>query len=190
MSKKLKREKEDKFEELNKIADALVTNTRSDLEREFLEKMNQKPKKDRSKNLDQKLRNYRILIECFVDWNSRHPYLNLLRQFLRKEIGGITFRLEFFVLRGQNRARVTEICDIIEEDKKPIPDFYYTSKSEDFSSLIGDLYFEIDLYDPDREDSDWDEFTYSESKLRSLIQEEYVPIFQKCCDLENSFFQP
>jgi len=85
---------------------------------------------------------------------------------------------------------VTEICDIIEEDKKPIPDFYYTSKSEDFSSLIGDLYFEIDLYDPDREDSDWDEFTYSESKLRSLIHEEYVPIFQKCCDLENSFFQP
>jgi len=79
MSKKLKREKEDKFEELNKIADALVTNTRSDLEREFLEKMNQKPKKDRSKNLDQKLRNYRILIECFVDWNSRHAYLNLLR---------------------------------------------------------------------------------------------------------------
>lgn len=188
MLKKSKWEKEEEFEEQKKIANELVGNTQSDLESEFLEKINQKPKKDQSKNLYQKLRKYHILIDRVVYWNSRHAYLNLLRQFLRKEIGGITFRSEFVGLRGQNISKASEICDRIEEGNKPIPDFYYTSKSDDFSSAIGDLYFEIDLYNPDREDWDWDEFTYSESKLRSIIQEEYVPIFQKCCDLDNSFF--
>lgn len=62
--------------------------------------------------------------------------------------------------------KVDEISEIIEEVKKPIPDFYYTSKSEGFSSATDNLYFDIDLYDPDLEDSDWYEVSYSESKLR------------------------
>jgi hypothetical protein len=190
MSKKSKQEKEKRFEELNKIANEIITNTQSDAERTFWEAMNKIPKKDRSKNLDRRLANYHILIESVVGWNFCHAYLNLLQQFLRKEIEGTTFRFEFLVLRAKNMSKVTEISDIIEEEQKPIPDFYYTSKSEDFTSAIDDIYFEIDLYNSDREDSDWDEFTYSESKLRSVIQEQYVPIFQKSCDLENSFFQP
>lgn len=148
-----------------------------------------KKPRDRSKNLIQKLTNYNIVVERAVRWASRQTYLELLKSFLAKEIGGITFRSEFLAFRTQNMIKTDEICKKIEEGIKPIPDFYYISKSEDFCSAIDNIFFAVDQFDPHLEDSDWNEIVYSESKLRSVIQESYLPILQKSCDLDDSFFQ-
>jgi len=83
-----------------------------------------------------------------------------------------------------------ELCAIIEDRILPIPDLYYTFKAQDFSSAIDDLFLEIDRYDPDIDDSDWCNIVYSESQLRSVIQEKFVPRFQQSCDLNDSFFRP
>jgi hypothetical protein len=107
-----------------------------------------------SKNLQQKLTNYHILIEDVVGWNSRQVYLNLFRSFLLNEIGGLTFASEFMKIRNDDMSKVVKLSEKIEEDKKPIPDFCYTSKSEDFNSAIDNIYFAITQYDPDLEDSD------------------------------------
>ena len=77
----------------------------------------------------------------------------------------------------------------IEDQILPLDDLYYTSKAAEFTSAIADLYFEIDQCNSYIEDSDWNNIVYSESQLRSIIQENFVPIFQKSCDLNDSFFQ-
>ena len=135
---------------------------------------------------------YRILIERSVFWSARQAYLELFKSFLSKKIGGETFRTKFFRLKGQNVRRTYEICNKIEgeidEKIEEEIDLYYTSKATDFSRVIGNLYFEIDQYEPDIDDWDWNEIVYSESKLRSVILENYLPIIQKSCDLDDSLF--
>lgn len=93
----------------------------------------------------------------------------------------------------------TEICEKIKKNKDPIPDFevyfYYTSKSADFNCAIDNIFFVIDQYDPNLEDSDsdsnyWDHVVYTKNQLRSVLQEKFLPIIQKSCDLDDSFFQP
>lgn len=163
-----------------------------------------KPPRDRSKNLSQKLTNYIIVVGASVSWASRQAYLELIQNFLSKKIDGITFQSEFLSLRGQNMSKANEICEKIEDGLKPIPDFYYTSKADDFDSEINDLFFPVEAYvpveaydsdiddsdDPDIDDSYWDEICPSENKLRSIIQEKFVPRFQQSCDLNDSFFRP
>jgi len=83
-----------------------------------------------------------------------------------------------------------ELCAIIEDQILPIPDLYYTFKAKDFSSAIDELYLEIDRYDPNIDDWDWDDIVYSESKLRSVIQKKFVPRLQHSCDLNDLFFRP
>lgn len=124
---------------------------------------------------------YRCLISSSVFWDSRQAYLDLLQTFLSKEMDGERFCSEFFRLRMKNLLRTNEICDQIENEIQPIQDFHlqYTAKAEGFVSEIGDLFFEVDRYDPEIEDSDWNELVYSESKLRFVIQEDYFPKLQK-----------
>ena len=105
---------------------------------------------------------------------------------------GKTFRLEFSHLRTQNMIHANEVCRIIEDRIFPVPDLYYTFKASDFSSALDAFFFELDRYDPDLDNSFWDDTgtAYSENQLRSVIQKEFVPCFQQSCDLDDSFFLP
>jgi len=125
-----------------------------------------------------------------VFWASRQAYLELLQSFLSKKIDGETLTSKFFQLRIQDMISTDKLCAIIEDQILPIPDLYYTFKAKDFSSAIDELYLEIDRYDANINDWDWNDIVYSESKLRSVIQEEFVPRLQHSCDLDDSFFRP
>ena len=149
-----------------------------------------KERRKSSKTPIEKVKSYNLMIENSVFWASRQVYLELLQSFLLERIDGEILTSKFFELRIKDIMNAAELCAIIEDQISPIPDLYYTFKAKDFSSVIDDLYFEIDRYSPYIENSDWNEFVYSESKLRSVIQEKFVPILQKCCDLNSSFFQP
>ena len=138
----------------------------------------------------EKLRKYNIIVQASVFWSSRQAYLKLVQSFLSKKIDGKTLTSKFFKLRGEDMIMTDELCAIIEDDIQPIPDLYYTSKANDFIGAIDHLFFEIDRYDPNIDDSDWNDIVYSESKLRSVIQEKYVPRLQNSCDLNESFFRP
>lgn len=175
MSEKLSRE------ELEKMAREIC-----ELDSDPLEKLGpfRKPR-DPSKNLPKKLTNYTIVVESSVAWASRKAYLNLLKRFLAKEIDGITFQSEFISLRGQNMSKVSEICEKIEDGLKPIPDFYYTSKADDFNSELVDLFDPVEAFDPNIDDSYWTGIVFSENQLRSVIRETYLPILQKCCDFKD-----
>ena len=133
-----------------------------------------------------------MIIEDSVFWGSRKAYLELIQNFLLKKIDGEILASEFFELRMDNIIRRQELCAMIEDQILPIPDLYYTFKASNFNSAINELFLEIDRYDPDIDNSDWKEndIVYNESKLRSVIQEEFVPIFQQSCDLKDSFFRP
>ena len=138
----------------------------------------------------EKVKNYNLIIESSLFWASRQTYLEVVQSFLSKKIDGETLTSKFFELRTQDMINTQELCAIIEDQILPIPDLYYTFKADDFSSAIDELYLEIDRYDPNIDDWDWNDIVYSESKLRSVIQEEFVPILQNSCDLNDSFFRP
>jgi hypothetical protein len=92
-----------------------------------------------------------------------------MKRFLNEKIGG------------------EGICVGIFENKiDPIPDFYYTSKPVDIQSAISNLFFDVDQYSPEIDDSESNEYVYSEGKLRSIVKEETFPILQKYCETENS----
>lgn len=137
----------------------------------------------------EKVTNYQRVVGDSVFWASRQAYLELLQSFLSKKIDGETLTSKFFRLRSQDMMSTDELCAIIENQILPIPDLYYTFKAKDFSSAIDELYLEIDRYDPNINDWDWDDIVYSESKLRSVIQEKFVPRLQHSCDLNDSFFR-
>lgn len=138
----------------------------------------------------EKLKNYNLIVGDSVFWASRQAYLEVVQSFLSKKIDGETLTSKFFKLRSQNMMSTDELCAIIEDQILPIPDLYYTFKAKDFSSAIDELYLEIDRYDPNIDDWDWDDIVYSESKLRLVIQEKFVPRLQNSCDLNDSFFRP
>ena len=148
-----------------------------------------KPRKSLKPSIE-KLKNYNLIVEESVFWASRQAYLEVVQGFLSKKIDRETLTSKLFQLRNQDMMSSNELCAIIEDQILPIPDFYYTFKAKDFSSAIDDLYLEIDRYDPDINDWDWDDIVYSDSKLRLVIQEKFVPILQQFCDLNDSFFQP
>lgn len=150
------------------------------------------PSKKRKKSLKtslEKVTNYSLIVGNSVFWASRQAYLELLQNFLSKKIDAETLTSKFFQLRIQDMIRTDELCAIIEDQILPIPDLDYTFKAKDFSSAIDELYLEIDRYDPNINDWDWDDIVYSESKLRLVIQEKFVPILQHSCDLNDSFFR-
>ena len=138
----------------------------------------------------EKLKNYEWIVGDSVFWASRQAYLEVVQSFLSKKIDGETLTSKFFQLRSQDMRSTNELCAIIEDQILPIPDLYYTFKAKGFSSAIDDLFLEIDRYDPTIDDWDWNDIVYSESKLRSVIQEKFVPRLQQSCDLNDSFFRP
>jgi len=150
-----------------------------------------KPRKSLKPPIE-KLTNYKCIVGDSVFWASRQAYLEVIKSFLSKKIDGETFTSKFFQLRIQDMMSTDELCAIIEDQILPIPDLYYTFKAKNFSSAIDDLYLEIDRYDPNIDDDDWDLYNivYSESQLRSVIQEKFVPILEQSCDLNDSFFRP
>lgn len=178
--KKLSQEQEER----EKIAQEIL----ADFNSKTLEKLvvSKKPKTQSLNSVLQKLRNYNIIIDQAVSWTYRQDYLDLLRNFVLKKINGETFCSEFLTLRRESHRKADEICKNIEEKRKPMANFHYSCKSENFYSITEDLFFEIDRFDPDFEDSNWNEFVYSESKLRSVIKENYL-ILQKVCELEDNF---
>ncbi len=151
------------------------------------------PSKKRRKSLKppiEKLKNYKLIVEEAVFWASRQAYLEVLQSFLSKKIDAETLTSKFFELRIEDMIRTDELCAIIEDQILPIPDLYYTFKAKDFDSTIGALYLEIDRYDPHIDGWDNNNIVYSESQLRSVIQEKFVPRLQQSCDLNDSFFRP
>ena len=154
------------------------------------------PKKPRnlSKNTLQKLRQYNIVVEASVCWASRQAYFELLKSFLSKEIDGETFSSKFLRLRGQDMARVNEICEKIEESTEPIPDLYYTAKAAYFNSIMSDLFFIVEPFDPDIEEDeenlDLNDVIYGEKTLRLSLQTQILPILEKSCGLDDSSFEP
>jgi len=148
-----------------------------------------KPRKSLKTPIE-KLKNYNSIVGDSVFWAFRQAYLEVVKSFLSKKIDGETLTSKFFRLRSQDMISTDELCAIIEDQILPIPDLYYTFKAKNFSSAIDDLYLEIDRYDPNIDDWDWDDIVYSEIKLRSVIQEKFVPRLQQFCDLNDSFFRP
>lgn len=148
-----------------------------------------KPRKSLKTPIE-KLKNSNLIVGDSVFWASRQAYLDVLQSFLSKKIDGETLTSKFFELRIEDMMRTDELCAIIEDQILPISDLYYTFKAKDFSSVIDELYLEIDRYSPTIDDWDWNDIVYSESKLRSVIQEKFVPRLQQSCDLNDSFFRP
>jgi len=124
-----------------------------------------KPRKSLKTHIE-RLINCQIVVADSIFWASCHAYLELLQSFLSKKIDGDTLTSKLFQLRIQDMINTDEFCAIIEDQILSIPDLYYTFKANDFSIIIDELYLEIDLFDPNINDWDWNDFVYSESKLR------------------------
>lgn len=174
------------FKEREKLAQELIA---ADLDFDLnILGPSKKPRKSLKPAIE-KLKNYNLIVEDSVFWASRQAYLDVLQSFLLKKIDGETLTSKFFDLRTQDMMRTNELCAIIEDQILPIPDLYYTFKARDFNSAINELYLEIDRYDPHIDGWDNNNIVYSESQLRSVIQEKFVPILEQSCDLNDSFFR-
>jgi len=174
-------------EELEKLAqEVIAANVDYDLD---ILGPSKKPRKSLKTPIE-KLTSYNLIVGDSVFWASRQAYLEVIKSFLSKKIDGETLTSKFFQLRSQDMRSTNELCAIIEDQILPIPDLYYTFKAKNFSSAINELYLEIDRYDPNIDDWDWDNIVYGESQLRTVIQEKFVPRLQQSCDLNDSFFPP
>ena len=162
---------ENNFEERKKILEEILASGNSNFET-LIDSM--KEGKKSSKSPTEKLESYNFIVYDIVFWASRQVYLKLIQSFLSKKIDGRTLESQFFELRINNMKESEELCRIIEDQILPIPDFCYTCKAKDFGSIIEDIYFEIKLYSPDIDDQDSNDFVFSESKLRSILHEDYV----------------
>ena len=172
-------------EELEKLAQELIA---SDFDPDLnILGPSKKPRKSLKTPIE-KLKSYNLIVENSVFWASRQAYLEMIQSFLSKKIDGETLTSKFLELRTQDMIRTNELCARIEDQILPIPDLYYTFKAKDFSSAINGLFLAIDQYDPDFDDSNWNDIVSSESKLRSVIQKKFVPRLEKSCDLNDSFF--
>ena len=169
--------------EREKLAQKLIA-ANFDLDLDILLGPSKKPRKSLKTPIE-KLKNYKLIVGDSVFWASRQAYLEVVKSFLSKKIDGETLTSKFFQLRSQDMISTDELCAIIEDQILPIPDLYYTFKAKNFSSTIDDLYLEIDRYNPNIDDWDWDDIVYSESKLRSVIQEKFVPRLQQSGDLND-----
>ena len=176
-------------EELTKAAEEIVNSDDN-----ILEKLMDGPKKKRDPSKDslQKLINYNIIVEASIFWESRQAYLNLLKDFSAKRIEAVDFRYKFFTLRSENLIKTKKICSQIEDGQKPILNLYYNPKVEDFNLVIDTFFFELDRYDSNLENDDQDlnNIVSNEQELRLLVQEKYLPILQKSCDLNDLFLRP
>ena len=55
----------------------------------------------------------------------------------------------------------------------------------DLQSALNSLFFDVDQYCLDIDDSESNEYLYGKGKLRSIVKEKTFPILQKYCDTEN-----
>jgi len=178
-------------EEREKLGQEIVEGLNSYDDNDILKELvgaSKKPR-DLSKTTGQKLTKYHILVEEIVAWSSRQTFLELLKNFLSKKIDGETFSSKFFRLREEDMDILAEICEKIEEGIKPIPDLYYTAKAADFSSVMNDLFFTVEAFDPDIEENeenlDLNACIYGEKTLRLMIQTNTLPKLEKYYDLDD-----
>ena len=143
-------------------------------------------KKSRSQDPHRQVTRYQILIERTVCWSYRQSYFELVKSFIKEEIGGEKFQSEFFKLWYEDMRRADEICEKIEENREPIPDFSYTSKSVGFTSAISNLFFNVERYDSNADELGLEsgDIVYSEAKLRSVVKEKFFPKLEKYYEAE------
>ena len=128
------------------------------------------------------LTKYEVVFENPIFWASRESYFKIIKSFIEKEIGAKKFDSEFLKLRSENMAQINLLVQKINKGSKTIPDFSFTTKSFDFVSVIGDIFFDLDLFDPSLDDSESSSYGYSEGKLRSVV----TARMQKYFDDHNS----
>ncbi len=162
-----------------------IVNSTSDDVAEFLKPLSDKDKKSRSRDPNDRLREYRIIVERTVGWTFCQSYSELMKSFLNEEIRGEEFESQFLRLRSQGIVRTKELCEKIEEGIESIPNFYYPSKSVDFKSVLDNFYFDLDPYNPKLDESESNDYEYSEEKLRAIVKEKVFPVVQESCEIDN-----
>ena len=115
------------------------------------------------------LTKYKAVLEKPIFWGYRESYFKIIKSFIDKEIDAKKFDSEFLRLRSENTAQTTLLFRKINKGSKTISDFSFTTKSFDFVSVIGDIFFDLDLFDPSLDDSESSSYGYSEGKLRSVV---------------------
>lgn len=102
--------------------------------------------------------NYECLLDDFKQWQNKDSYLELIKEFLNKEIAVAQFVKEYFNIWKLDRDR---IC--IE-----IPFRIGFKKVKDFSSLMFDLFIECDMFEAD--ESIRDNSKIGKEGLRSFVK--------------------
>jgi hypothetical protein len=117
------------------------------------------------------LLSYGILLEGQISYNRKDDYLSLIEDYRRGTIDAVIFRLAFLKMSREDN----QTLDILKKDLKRLSTFSIDSKSEGFSSLIGEILGICDaLFDFDSEDSSEiteNQFRDSENQFRDAIEQ-------------------
>jgi hypothetical protein len=127
---------------------------------------------------DQKLSDYRIMLEDNIFWQSRDQYLTIIEEFLTEKLDGREFSNEFCSLRSDN-LRTKRVQ---EENLKTKTDFQFTSKSIGFSELIDYLFSAVEIFDSNLKDWESSIYGLSELGLKTYIQNEILPKIRTYCE--------
>ena len=111
---------------------------------------------------DQKLSDYRIMLEDNIFWQSRDQYLTIIEEFLT-----------------ENNLRTKRVQ---EENLKTKTDFQFTSKSIGFSELIDYLFSAVEIFDSNLKDWESSIYGLSELGLKTYIQNEILPKIRTYCE--------
>ena len=144
------------------------------------------------------LTKYKIWIDDQIFWESRENYLQILKQFVNKEIDGEQFRKQFCHLRSSNMTASEMLTKKFEDEALDVSlqstetNIQINPKSYKFGRKISTIFYLLDLYDPDltfEQDLSSLEifpdalmYAMSEESLRLMIKDIDLPEVKKYCN--------
>ena len=123
---------------------------------------------------------YLKILEENIFWLSHYNYLQILEEFSNQTISVNEFVSKFCDLRYENFQSVDMLKENPETELKD--NFPLNSESLEFVRIISMIYSSIDLYDPNLEDSESNEYAISQEALRRLVENDYLPLVLSYCE--------
>jgi hypothetical protein len=114
------------------------------------------------------LLNYQILIEDHIFWQKRHQFLSVIKNFINGTLDSEEFSDEFFAIRRQNQA----VHEAFKIDFEKLENFEPDSRSKGFSSFIGKIFSDCEVFEPNAEEGD----NYNKKWLKDSVKDARLQI--------------
>lgn len=126
------------------------------------------------------LRDYLVLLEADIFWQSRYEYFEIIEDFLNKRISGQEFKNQYRNVRNKNLTE-SDLKKTTLEYEDEETDLQINHAARNFTKIVSSLFSFLDIFEPELEDSQSSVYGISEGVLREVLKNDILPrIYQYC----------